>query len=224
MLEAWLRTPRKQGGLRGLNMTLLSDIHKTVAASYGTLMASRGFAARGSFLIDPAGTLMQTTINAPAVGRSVDETLRLIKAFQFAAEHGEVCPANWVPGASTMVPSHAGSRSFFEEQEEAGFSLGIASIKSAAELEAAISAPGPILLDFFASWCGKCRKLAPHIDEILAAHPTLRAVKIDTDAFPDLAAKYNAAALPTVVFLRDGCETGRVTGYKPALLKDVQHV
>lgn len=220
VLEAWLRTPRKQGGLRGLNMTLLSDIHKTIAQSYGCLMASRGFSARGLFLIDPAGVLQQVTINAPAVGRSVDETLRLIKAFQFAAEHGEVCPANWTPGAKTMAPSHSGSRSFFEEQAETGFSEDIPSIHSADELEAAIAAPGPLVLDFYASWCGKCRKLAPYIDELRAAHPNVRVVKIDADAHPALAARFKAEALPTIIAMRSGVETARVLGYKPALLKE----
>ena len=43
-------------------------------------------------------------INDDAVGRSVEETLRLIKAFQYAEEHGEVCPANWKPGDKTIVP------------------------------------------------------------------------------------------------------------------------
>jgi alkyl hydroperoxide reductase subunit AhpC len=43
-------------------------------------------------------------VNDDAVGRSVDEAIRLIKAFQFADKNGEVCPANWQPGASTIKP------------------------------------------------------------------------------------------------------------------------
>ncbi len=45
------------------------------------------------------------TVNNLPVGRSVDETLRLLQAFQFTSEHGEVCPANWTPGDKTMVPN-----------------------------------------------------------------------------------------------------------------------
>ena len=46
-------------------------------------------------------------MNQNDVGRSVDEALRLIKAYQFSAEHGEVCPANWTPGAKTMKPGES---------------------------------------------------------------------------------------------------------------------
>ena len=54
-----------------------------------------GIALRGLFIINPEGVLEQITMNNLPVGRSVDETLRLITAFQFVAEHGEVCPADW---------------------------------------------------------------------------------------------------------------------------------
>ena len=57
---------------------------------------------RGLFIIDPKGTLRQITVNDLPVGRSVDETLRLVQAFQFTDEHGEVCPAGWKPGADTV--------------------------------------------------------------------------------------------------------------------------
>ena len=57
---------------------------------------------RGLFIIDPAGTLRQITMNDLPVGRSVDETLRLVQAFQYTDEHGEVCPAGWKPGKETV--------------------------------------------------------------------------------------------------------------------------
>jgi len=47
------------------------------------------------------------------IGRSVDETLRVLQAAQFAAEHGEVCPADWRPGRATIAPDPAGSRAYF---------------------------------------------------------------------------------------------------------------
>ena len=67
----------------------------------------------GSFLISPTGVLRQITVNDLPVGRSVDETLRLVKAFQFTDVHGEVCPANWVPGAKTMKPDPVKSLDYF---------------------------------------------------------------------------------------------------------------
>ncbi len=71
----------------------------------------------GLFIIDPKGVLRQITINDLPVGRSVDETLRLIQAFQFVEKHGEVCPANWKPGADTIKPSPQQSKEYFEKQK-----------------------------------------------------------------------------------------------------------
>lgn len=57
---------------------------------------------RGLFIIDERGVLRQITMNDLPVGRSVDETLRLVQAFRFTDEHGEVCPAGWKPGDDTV--------------------------------------------------------------------------------------------------------------------------
>ena len=74
-----------------------------------------GVAFRGLFVIDDKGNLRQITINDLPVGRSVDETLRLIQAFQFTDKHGEVCPAGWKPGDSTMKPDPKGIQSYFQK-------------------------------------------------------------------------------------------------------------
>jgi alkyl hydroperoxide reductase subunit AhpC len=62
---------------------------------------------------DPRGIVRQVTVNDLPVGRSVDEVLRLVKAFQFTDVHGEVCPAGWHPGSATMVADTKGSKAFF---------------------------------------------------------------------------------------------------------------
>ncbi|MFM7646528.1 MAG: peroxiredoxin, partial [Cyanobium sp.] len=73
-----------------------------------------GVALRGLFIIDPDGVIMQSTINNLPVGRSVDETLRLLQAFQYVQSHpDEVCPANWQPGDKTMNPDPVKSKDFF---------------------------------------------------------------------------------------------------------------
>ena len=77
-----------------------------------------GAALRGLFIIDPEGKLKAMQINDAAVGRSVDETLRLIKAFQHADKHGEVCPANWQPGDKTIIPDQDASKVFFQQSYE----------------------------------------------------------------------------------------------------------
>ena len=60
---AWVRTPRKRGGLGHMQIPLLADVTKEISASYGTLLKDAGIALRGLFIIDPAGTLQQVTIN-----------------------------------------------------------------------------------------------------------------------------------------------------------------
>jgi peroxiredoxin (alkyl hydroperoxide reductase subunit C) len=109
---------RKKGGLGGLSYPLLSDFNKNISRDYGVLVEDEGVALRGLFIIDPNGVLRQITINDLPVGRSVDETLRLVKAFQFVEKHGEVCPANWDPkkNASTIKPSPKESLEYFGKQ------------------------------------------------------------------------------------------------------------
>lgn len=106
---AWINTERTEGGLGKINYPLLADISKDMSANYNVLVenpndAMYGAALRGLFIIDGEGKLKAMQINDDAVGRSVEEVLRLIKAFQYAEEHGEVCPANWKPGDKTIVP------------------------------------------------------------------------------------------------------------------------
>jgi len=60
--------------------------------------------------------LRQLTINDLPVGRSVDETLRLVQAFQFVEKHGEVCPADWQPGSETIKPSPKDAGDYFKKQ------------------------------------------------------------------------------------------------------------
>ncbi|KAI1789852.1 peroxiredoxin [Ganoderma leucocontextum] len=112
---AWATQPRKQGGLGpDLKLPLIADKSMSIARDYNVLIEEEGVALRGLFLIDPKGTLRQITVNDLPVGRSVDETIRLVKAFQFTDEHGEVCPANWTEGAKTMKADPKGSLEYFE--------------------------------------------------------------------------------------------------------------
>lgn len=110
---AWINTPRKQGGLGELNIPLLADKSMKIARDYGVLQEESGVPFRGLFIIDGKGNLRQVTVNDLPVGRSVDETLRLVEAFQFTDEHGEVCPANWKPGSKTMVADPNKSKEYF---------------------------------------------------------------------------------------------------------------
>ncbi|CAN8215886.1 unnamed protein product [Coccothraustes coccothraustes] len=112
---AWINTPRKSGGLGKMNIPVLSDLTKEISRSYGVLLEGPGIALRGLFIIDPNGVIKHLSVNDLPVGRSVDETLRLVKAFQFVETHGEVCPANWTPDSPTIKPSPEGSKEYFEK-------------------------------------------------------------------------------------------------------------
>lgn len=110
---AWIETERKKGGLGGINYPLIADLNKQIARDYGVLLDDAGVALRGLFLIDPKGVVRHATVNDLPVGRSVDEAIRVLKAFQFVEEHGEVCPANWHEGSDTMKPDPVGSKEYF---------------------------------------------------------------------------------------------------------------
>merc|ERR1719228_956571 len=111
-VEMWMR---QEGGLGGLSYPLLSDFGKNISSDYGVLVEDAGIALRGLFIINPEGVVRQITINDLPVGRSVDETLRLLQAFKFSDEHGEVCPAGWKPESPTIKPSPKGSLEYFDK-------------------------------------------------------------------------------------------------------------
>ncbi len=117
---AWLQMPRSKGGLGAedgsidLKYPLVADLKKEIAQAFNVLIAAEGIALRGLFIIDPDGVVQHSTVNALNVGRSVEETLRVLSAFKYTREHpDQVCPANWSAGADTMVPTPKESKKFF---------------------------------------------------------------------------------------------------------------
>jgi len=96
--RAWLKTPRDKGGVEGLKYPLASDITKRVASDYGVLIDDKGIALRGLFVIDPEGILRYAVIHDLNIGRSAEETLRVIQALQT----GGLCQAEWRPGQETL--------------------------------------------------------------------------------------------------------------------------
>jgi peroxiredoxin (alkyl hydroperoxide reductase subunit C) len=96
--RAWLQTTRDKGGVEGLRYPLASDQTKDVSRAYGVLIENQGIALRGLFVIDPEGTLRYAVIHDLNVGRSAEETLRVIQALQT----GGLCQADWKPGQKTL--------------------------------------------------------------------------------------------------------------------------
>lgn len=90
-------------------------------------------------------------------------------------------------------------------------------IKSADEFEAKVlKAQGPVLVDFFATWCGPCRMVAPVIDEIAAEKAgEVSVYKVDIDQSPDLAFKYQVSSVPTLIVFEDGQVKNERLGAQP---------
>jgi peroxiredoxin (alkyl hydroperoxide reductase subunit C) len=96
--RAWINTPREQNGIAGLRYPLAADITGEVCAKYGVLIEGQGIALRGLFVIDPEGVLKYQVVHDLNIGRSVDETLRVVQALQT----GGLCAAEWKPGQENL--------------------------------------------------------------------------------------------------------------------------
>lgn len=96
--RAWINTPRDKGGVEGLKYPLAADITSEVSRKYRVLIEDKGIALRGLFIIDPEGVLRYEVVHDLNIGRSVEETLRVIQALQT----GGLCQAEWKPGQKTL--------------------------------------------------------------------------------------------------------------------------
>lgn len=108
---AWRNTSIANGGIEMINFPLLSDITKKISKDYGVLF-DNSVALRGTFLINKSGAIKHITLNDLAIGRNVDEVLRVIDAMQHAEKNGEVCPAGWKNGDEAIVPTASGIASY----------------------------------------------------------------------------------------------------------------
>jgi peroxiredoxin (alkyl hydroperoxide reductase subunit C) len=97
--RAWINTAVDSNGLGKLNFPLAADITKQVARDYGVLIEEEGIALRGLFIINPEGELKYQVVNHNDVGRSVEETFRVLEALQ----SGGLCPMNWKKGDKNLV-------------------------------------------------------------------------------------------------------------------------
>lgn len=78
-----------------------------------------------------------------------------------------------------------------------------------------IESKKPVLLDFWASWCGPCRMVSPMIDEIAGERPEVKVGKINVDEQRELASAFQVMSIPTIVVMKDGKVTAQAVGARP---------
>ena len=90
----WINTPREENGVAGMKYPLASDVGGKLARAYNILVEEENIALRGLYIINPEGVLQYTVVHDLNIGRSVDETLRVLQGLQT----GGLCSADWTPG------------------------------------------------------------------------------------------------------------------------------
>lgn len=81
--------------------------------------------------------------------------------------------------------------------------------------DAVVNGDKPVLLDFWATWCGPCRMVAPIVEEIAAERDDIVVGKVNVDEEMELAVKFGIISIPTLILLKNGMEVDKIVGYRP---------
>ena len=96
--RAWLKTPKDKNGIEGVKYPIASDVAGKLSRAYNILVEDANVALRGLFIINPEGVLQYSVVHDLNIGRSVDETLRVLQGLQT----GGLCAADWKPGQENL--------------------------------------------------------------------------------------------------------------------------
>ncbi len=97
--RAWINTPREENGVAEMNYPLASDVGGKLARAYNILVEEENIALRGLYIINPESVLQYAVVHDLNIGRSVDETLRVLQGLQT----GGLCSADWTPGQENLM-------------------------------------------------------------------------------------------------------------------------
>ena len=92
-------------------------------------------------------------------------------------------------------------------------------VKSAAEFQQALKFVGLTVVDFYATWCGPCKMIAPLLDKFSTEYSNVNFVKVDVDELGDVAQQYEVSSMPTLIFFKNGEIVQKVIGANPAAIK-----
>lgn len=95
----------------------------------------------------------------------------------------------------------------------------VATITSKQEFTDALTHDGLVIVDFFATWCGPCKMIAPLLDKFSQEYTSAKFIKVDVDEFGEIAQEYEVSSMPTVIFFKGGKIVTKVIGANPAALK-----
>ncbi len=93
--------------------------------------------------------------------------------------------------------------------------MSVMNISKANFTEEVIHSTRPVLLDFWAPWCGPCRMVGPVVEEIAAERPDIKVGKVNIDEQPELAGRFGIMSIPTLMVMKDGRVVNQALGARP---------